>query len=142
MDIRKITGDYFVSPQITEADVKALSEQGFRTIICNRPDGEAPDQPAFADIATEARALGLTTLHVPISGYAASKDDIAAVQKALTEAPKPILAFCRTGTRSAVLWSLAQADKMPLDDILDATGAAGYDLAPVLQNILGAGAAN
>ena len=109
MDIRKISEQVSVAPQILEADLAALREKGFQSIICNRPDGEGADQPTFQELATTAKKLGLEARYIPISSGIVQDEDAAAFGVALDEMPKPVLAFCRTGTRSATLWSLSQA---------------------------------
>ncbi|MBM1218944.1 TIGR01244 family phosphatase [Ponticoccus sp. SC2-23] len=135
MDIKRITDDLSVSPQISAADMAALKAQGFGAIICNRPDGETPDQPDFAELAAAAKEAGLEARHIPVSGGIFSDEAVAAYAAALSELPGPILAYCRSGTRSATLWSLAQSGAMPLDDILSATSKAGYDMSGLADRI-------
>lgn len=139
MDIRRIADEISVSPQIAAADVAAIREAGFRTIICNRPDGEGADQPTFEEIEAAARAAGLEAHYIPVAGGIVRDEDGAAFARALREAPGPILAYCRTGTRSATLWSLAEAKRRPLPEILGATAAAGYDMAGVARRIANGG---
>ncbi|NNE87165.1 MAG: TIGR01244 family phosphatase [Silicimonas sp.] len=135
MDIRQISDLLSVSPQITEADLSALRDAGFRSIICNRPDGEEADQPTFQKIATAAKKLGIEARHIPVAGGMVSDADAAAFRAALDEMPKPILAYCRSGTRSATLWALARADELPLAAILGATQRAGYDMSCLVPRI-------
>jgi sulfide:quinone oxidoreductase len=139
MEIRKISDQLSVSPQITEVDLAALREAGIQSIICNRPDGEGADQPTFQEIADTAKKMGIEARHIPISGGIVEDDDAAAFGRALEELPKPILAYCRTGTRSATLWSLAKAKDTPVADILSATKKAGYDMAGVVRRIANGG---
>ena len=139
MDIRRINEEISVSPQIAPEDVKAISEAGFRSIICNRPDGEAADQPNFEEIEKAAKKAGLETRWIPISGGMVGDEDVEAFRKALAELPRPILGYCRTGTRTTTLWSLAQAGKMEPTEILAATRAAGYDMGGVVRRILNGG---
>lgn len=139
MDIKKISAALSVSSQITSSDLKALKKAGFRSIICNRPDGEAGDQPSFSEIETAAKKLGLQTAYLPIVAGRVSDTDAADFEVALTELPGPTLAYCRTGTRSATLWSLAQANTTDLADILATTKAAGYDMGGVVRRIANGG---
>ena len=139
MDPKVISADLSVSPQIAPEDVAEARDKGFRAIICNRPDGEGPDQPTFQEIEAAAQAVGMEARYIPISGGMVSDDDVAAFETALQELPGPVLAYCRTGTRSATLWSLAQAHSMSLPQILSATGAAGYDMAGVVRRIANGG---
>ena len=139
MDIKTLSPQVSVSPQITAADVAKVSEAGFRAIICNRPDGEGADQPNFDEIEASANAAGLRVAYVPVTAGMVTDDDVAAFASALAELPRPVLAYCRTGTRSATLWSFHEADKRPMPDILAATKAAGYDMNGVARRIANGG---
>lgn len=139
MDLRTLSPQFAVSPQITPQDIPALKAQGYRAIIANRPDGEGADQPTFAEIEAAAHAAGMQARYIPISGGMVGDDDVAAFRAALRDLPGPVLAYCRSGTRSATLWSLAQADDMPLSQILAATSTAGYDLSGVVRRIANGG---
>ena len=107
MDVKRIDDRLGVSPQITAADVAALAADGFRAIVCNRPDGEGADQPSFEEIATAAKAAGLEARYIPVTSGMVRDEDAAAFGDALATLPGPVLAYCRTGTRSATLWSLS-----------------------------------
>ena len=139
MDPRTLSPQFAVSPQITPQDVPALKAQGYRAIIANRPDGEGADQPTFAEIEAATHAAGMQARYIPISGGVVGDDDVEAFRSALRAMPGPVLAYCRSGTRSATLWSLAQADDMPLPQILAATSTAGYDLSGVVRRIANGG---
>ena len=139
MDIKDINKRISVSPQITATDVKAIADAGFRAIICNRPDGEGADQPTFEEIDTAAKAAGLETLYLPIVSGKVEDADAAKFGDALDALPGPVLAYCRTGTRSATLWSLSQAKSLPVSDILAATKSAGYDMGGVVRRIANGG---
>ncbi|MGP9822147.1 TIGR01244 family sulfur transferase [Salinarimonas sp. NSM] len=127
-DIRHLTPQISVAPQIAIEDLAGLKEAGFRTVINNRPDGESPDQPSSARMEAEARRLGLDYRHVPVVSGAMTMDDVAAFDAALTEADAPVLAYCRSGTRSATLWAFTQAGVRAPDEILSIAQGAGYDL--------------
>ena len=139
MDAKKITDQISVAPQITAEDVRAIAAQGFRAIICNRPDGEGADQPAFDEIERAAKEEGLTCRYMPVVSGKVMDEDAATFGTALMELPGPVLAYCRTGTRSATLWSLSKAGDMPTSDILAATKSAGYDMAGVVRRIVKGG---
>lgn len=139
MDIRSISTDVSVAPQIMPDDLPAIAAQGFRSIICNRPDGEGADQPTFEEIETAARAAGLDVVYQPVTSGKVTDVDAASFAEAMARLPKPVLAFCRSGTRSATLWSLSQATTLPLADILTRTKAAGYDMAGVVRRITNGG---
>ncbi|TYP65751.1 sulfide:quinone oxidoreductase [Stutzerimonas stutzeri] len=139
MDPRTLSPQFAVAPQITPQDIPALKAQSYRAIITNRPDGEGADQPTFAEIEAAAHAAGMQARYIPISGGMVGDDDVEAFRSALRAMPGPVLAYCRSGTRSATLWSLAQADDMPLPQILAATSTAGYDLSGVVRRIANGG---
>ncbi|MCO6363828.1 bifunctional protein tyrosine phosphatase family protein/NAD(P)/FAD-dependent oxidoreductase [Paracoccus sp. 08] len=139
MDPRTLSPQFAVAPQITPQDIPALKAQGYRAIIANRPNGEGADQPTFAEIETAAHAAGMQARYIPISGGMVGDDDVEAFRSALRAMPGPVLAYCRSGMRSATLWSLAQADDMSLPQILAATSTAGYDLSGVVRRIANGG---
>ena len=109
MDITKLGGRISVSPQIDLADVAEIAAQGFRSIICNRPDGEEQGQPSAAIIEAEARKHGLEFAHVPAISGAVTAADGDAMAKALARLPAPVFAYCRSGARSTKLYEMAQA---------------------------------
>ncbi|MEZ5668249.1 MAG: TIGR01244 family sulfur transferase [Alphaproteobacteria bacterium] len=129
MTIAKLADNLFVSPQIAAAELDALKAQGIRAIINNRPDGEQADQPASADLEAEAKARGLAYRHIPVVSGKITDDQVAAFDAALKEMPQPVLAFCRSGTRSTSLWALAHADEIDTELLLKRCADAGYDLA-------------
>jgi sulfide:quinone oxidoreductase len=139
MDARRITDEISVAPQITPQDVAEAARAGFRAIVCNRPDGEGADQPTFEEIEAEAEKHGMKAAYIPVVAGRVRDEDATAFGAALTTLPGPVLAYCRTGTRSATLWSLAQADTRPLPDILAATQGAGYDMNGVARRIANGG---
>ncbi|WP_417811984.1 TIGR01244 family sulfur transferase [Thalassospira alkalitolerans] len=139
MESRKISEALSVSPQITIADVAEIKRLGFRSVICNRPDGEGADQPSFDEIKAEAEAAGLATRYIPIVAGKVRDEDAADFGRALDELPKPVFGYCRTGTRSATLWSLSQALILDTSEILRATKSAGYDMAGVVRRIVNGG---
>jgi sulfide:quinone oxidoreductase len=139
MDIKRITDKVSVTPQITAADMADIKKAGFRAIICNRPDGEGADQPSFDEIAKAAKKAGLEAAYVPVQSGMVTDDNVGAFGAALKDLPRPVLAYCRTGTRSATLWSLHVAQKRPLSEILAATKAAGFDMNGVARRLANGG---
>jgi uncharacterized protein (TIGR01244 family) len=132
-DFRRVTDELSVAPQISVADVAEAARQGFRTIINNRPDGEDPSQPASAEIEAAAEAAGLTYVHIPVRG-SPGPAEVEAVREVVDAAEGPVLAFCRSGTRSIVTWSIGQAmsGAVPRGELVSLGRAAGYDLTGVL----------
>ena len=117
-----------VSDQLVATDLKALAEQGVKSVFCHRPDGEGADQPNFEEIAKAAKKLGIETYYLPVVSGKISDQDVADFSKAYTESAKPVLAYCRSGMRAASLWALSEAPKQGLPAVLAAGKAAGYDL--------------
>ena len=132
-DFRHVTDDFTTAPQISLADVAEAARQGFKTLISNRPDGEEPGQPTAAEIAAAAEAAGLAFHHIPVRG-GPTPEQVEATQAVLQEADLPVLAFCRSGTRSIVTWSLSQATSGALSrsELVGLGREAGYDLSGVL----------
>ena len=132
-DFRHVTDDFSTAPQISLADVAEAARQGFKTLISNRPDGEEPGQPTAAEVAAAAQAAGLAFHHIPVRG-GPTPEQVEATQAVLQEADEPVLAFCRSGTRSIVTWSLCQATSGAISraDLVGLGRTAGYDLSGVL----------
>lgn len=129
-----------VSEQIKAEDLPAIAAAGFKSIICNRPDGEGADQPVFAEIEAAATALGLVASYQPIISGKVGDEDAMAFGKLMDTLPKPIFAYCRTGTRSTTLWSLSEGARgRALPEILAKSKAAGYDMAGVVRRIANGG---
>lgn len=141
MDIRKITDKVSVSAQITADDLVDIKAAGFRAIICNRPDGEGADQPGFEEIEAAASKVGLAAAYLPVASSGATDENVADFGAVIKDLPRPLLGYCRSGTRSAILWSLHEAQKRPLSEILAATKAAGYDMNGIAQRVADGGRA-
>ncbi|TRD15168.1 TIGR01244 family sulfur transferase [Palleronia caenipelagi] len=109
MDIRRLSDGLSVAGQITTANIPAIREAGFRAVICNRPDGEEPGQPTFAEIEVVAKAAGLAARYIPVVSGAAMDGAVMTFNEAMREVPGPVLAYCRSGARSAALWSATGA---------------------------------
>lgn len=135
MDVRQLTAGLSVSPQIFAADVAKLKDMGFRSIVCNRPDGEGTDQPVFSEIEQAAKALGMETRYLPAESGKVTDEQGKAFGAMLAELPKPVLAYCRTGMRSTTMWALSQAGNLALPDILEHAKHASFDLSGVVRRI-------
>ena len=143
MDLRKITDTYFAAPQLSVEDVAAAAEQGFTTIISNRPDEEIPPSHHASVLAQEAEARGLAFVHIPVTNGGMDAASVAAHASAIENSEGPVLAFCRSGTRSTVIWAMgaAQNADLSVDAIIAAAAEGGYDLEPLRAqlNTLAAG---
>lgn len=120
---------FVAARQIVPADISTLSAAGIRLLVNNRPDGEEPDQPSSAEIEAAARSAGLDYRHIPVAGRF-PPERVEAMAEALEQGP--VLAFCRSGTRSTFLWALARAARgAPAAQSVAAAAAGGYDLRPI-----------
>ena len=130
---RRVTDRISVSPQIALADVEAAARQGFRMIINNRPDGEDPAQPPSRDFEAAAAQAGLAYAHLPVRG-GPTPEQVETQRRLIAQANGPVLAFCRSGTRSIVTWALGEAlsGDRSRDELIGLGRDAGYDLSGVL----------
>ncbi len=141
---RKLTDSVFASPQIGLAEVAQAKSQGIALIVNNRPEGESDDQTPGAEIAAAAKAAGIGYVEIPVTHAGFSETQVKAMAEALAGSPGPVLAYCRSGTRSTLLWALAEASRGADPDVLAGQAAqAGYDIAPVrpIVDMLAAGKA-
>ena len=128
MDIRPLTPNYAVSPQISPEDLPLIAEAGFSTVICNRPDAENPPDWHAAAMAEAAAAAGLQFHNLPLTHQTMTPENVARQRDLINAASGPVLAYCASGTHSSVIWSLGQVGHLSTDQILAATAQAGYQL--------------
>ncbi|MBW6506835.1 MAG: TIGR01244 family phosphatase [Rhodobacteraceae bacterium] len=128
MDLRPLAPGFAVAPQIDPSDLAALAAMGYRTIINNRPDQEVGSDQGAAAMEAAAKAAGLAYHRLPYIPGQMTAELAEAFAATLAKAEAPVLAYCRSGTRSSHLWAMAVAPQLPLADILGAAAAAGYDL--------------
>lgn len=129
---RQLSHHVYASPQIGLAEVAEAARMGIGLIINNRPEGESDDQVPGVEIETAARAAGMGYVAIPVTHAGFSEGQMKAMATALASTDKPVLAYCRSGTRSTLLWALAQASegKQP-EELAAAAAEAGYDLTPI-----------
>ena len=130
--VHRLTPAFGVADQLDADDIAALAAQGWRSLLCNRPDGEAAEQPDSIELARAARSHGLAWRHVPVVSGQWRDADVAAFAEALRTLPAPVLAFCRSGTRSIHLWALAMAGALDAGSIAGLAADAGYVLDPAV----------
>lgn len=131
-DFRAIDAAFSAAPQIAVADVAEAKAQGFTTIVNNRPEGEADDQSPGPSIEAAAHAAGLAYYAIPVAPGGFSEAQVAAMADALQSAEGPVLAYCRSGTRSTNLWALARAALGDDPDrLVESAARGGYDLAAI-----------
>lgn len=139
---RQLTDRIFASPQIGLAEVALAAAQGIGLIVNNRPEGESDDQVPGAEIEAAARAAGLGYVAIPVTHAGFSEPQVKAMVAALASTDRPVLAYCRSGTRSTLLWALAEASRGESPQALaEAAARAGYDVGPVraLMDMLAGG---
>ncbi len=125
----QITPGFFVAGQLDAEDVSRAADLGFRSIIGNRPDGEAEDMTGSVAMQSVAIHHGLGFKYLPVRGFQVTdEENIAAFAAMLNESVEPVLAYCKSGTRSIMLWALASVSSYGVEDILRRAAAAGYDL--------------
>jgi uncharacterized protein (TIGR01244 family) len=128
MDIRPLTPDYAVSPQITPQDLAAIKAAGYTTVIDNRPDAEIPGALHMEAMKAAAEALGLVFVANPVIGGALTMDNVTAQRAAIDAASGPVLAYCASGNRSSIVWALAMAGRRPADELISLPARFGYQL--------------
>ena len=128
MDFRQITPDYAVAPQISPSDMADLAAAGFVTVINNRPDMENPPDLQSGAMRAAAEAAGMAYVDNPVVNGGLTLKMLEVQGNAIAAASGPVFAWCRTGTRSSMVWALSQAGKMPTGDIVALLNKAGYDI--------------
>lgn len=135
MKLAKITAEYYVSPQLDASDLEELAKLGFKTVICNRPDSEhEPDQHS-AKIEAESAKRGLDFISLPVNPSQISEDDIQRQGQALSGAKTPVVAYCKTGARCALLWCLSEVKGQGVEKPLLACASAGHDFSNLWPKI-------
>ena len=135
MSFRTVTADFSAFGQVQPDDLQRAVDQGFKSLIINRPDGEDPGQPTAAETTQAAEALGLQVRFIPLISGQLTMEHIEQTKAALAEMPGPILAHCRSGMRSTTLWALASKGELSADEIISAAANAGYDLSGLRPNL-------
>ena len=107
MNIRYLDKDFAITSQVAPGTLSELRDAGLATIICNRPDGEGEGQPAFSEVAAQASQCGLEARYLPVVPGKITAADVEAFAALFADAPKPVLAYCRTGLRAETLWQLS-----------------------------------
>ncbi len=135
MDIKALTPALSVTAQLSVADLPGIAQAGFKSVVCNRPDGEAPDQPSWAEIQAAAQRQGLQAHCLPVETGKVSDEEGAAFGQLLQTLPAPVLAYCRSGMRSTTLWALAQAGQLSPEQIVDTAARAGFDMKALVRRL-------
>ncbi len=135
MEVRQVSPGFAVAPQFRPDEMAELAQHGFTTVICNRPDGEDEGQPSVDEMRAAAQAAGLAFHHIPVSGGAFPEPAVNAFRAVRRGSEGQVLAYCRTGTRSITLETLANPRELkPSARLLEAE-AAGYDLSGMADRL-------
>lgn len=132
--IRTVTADFSVSPQIALSDLTVAAGQGVKRVICNRPDDEDAGQINSTEARAATQALGMSYIHIPVIG-GPTPDQVEEMRTAISDAGGPVLAYCRSGTRSIVTWAIGQmvSGEREASELIALGTGAGYDLSSVLH---------
>ena len=137
MEIRVIADDYAVSPQIAPEDVPGIVAAGYTTVICNRPDEEVPVELQSGALRAAVEAAGLSFVLHPITHPTINAETVGRQMEIVAASDGPVFAYCASGTRCSILWSLGQVGRMSADDIRAATAKAGYNLSALRPRLGG-----
>ena len=135
MKLAVLTPNVTALAQPTVDDVAELAERGYRSIISNRPEAETEDQPAWLDLKAAAAAKGMDAVQIPVVMGQITDEQVAEFGNALEQRSKPVAVFCRTGTRAALMWALANQASLTVDERISIAGKEGYDLEPFRQRL-------
>ncbi|WP_339856420.1 TIGR01244 family sulfur transferase [uncultured Nisaea sp.] len=133
MDFKKIDENYAAKGQVFPQEMSEIADLGFKTVINNRPDGEEMGQPVGDDLKAAAEAAGLSYVSIPISLPTLTPELVAEHHAAMEAAGGPVFAFCRSGTRSTILWALTQVcfHGKSIAEVTSVAAREGYDLSGV-----------
>ncbi|CAD1796356.1 MULTISPECIES: TIGR01244 family sulfur transferase [Xanthomonas] len=137
MKLRSLSPDLLVTDQLRPADLPALARQGVASVVCNRPDGEQPNQPDHLAMQAACTRAGMSFAYLPVVAGAISDCQVREFCELLQQLPAPVTAYCRTGTRSTSLWALGQVRTAGLttDQVLSVAYGAGYDLSALTPRL-------
>ncbi len=133
MQVFQLSDSLSVSGQVSVQDVEAIAAAGFKVLINNRPDHEAMDQPDSSEIAIAAQRAGLDYYHMPITAGDFPGPDVKKMASLLDDPAKPVMAFCRTGTRCANLWVWTRP-KQERESAIATARQYGFDLSMAGSN--------
>jgi sulfide:quinone oxidoreductase len=129
LTFRWLAPEYAVAPQLDPAGATELMAHGFRSVINIRHDGEQNQSITSVEAAKLVTSHGLTYVHMPVrGGLITAEEKVNTFEAAIDQAPKPVLVYCETGARAAILWAFSSVKRMPAADVLATCNRAGYDL--------------
>lgn len=135
MKLAVLTPNVSALAQPSVQEIAELAQRGYRSIISARPENETEAQPKWLDLKAAAAAHGMEAVQIPVVMGQIRADQIAEFRDALERLPKPAAAFCRSGTRAALMWALANQANLTVDERISIAAKEGYDLEPFRQRL-------
>ena len=135
MKLAVLTPNVTALAQPSPEEIAELAERGYRSIVSNRSENETKDQPSWLDLKAAAAAKNMDAIQIPVVMGQISEDQVEAFRNALEDLPRPIAVFCRTGTRAALMWALANEGNLTVDERIAIAAKDGYDLEPFRQRL-------
>lgn len=136
MELKRVNQDFYVAGQITANDIVKIADQGIKTLICNRPDGEGADQPNVIEIEEAAQQYGLKVIYQPVTSGKITDQQVAEFKQLYKNAQKPVLAYCRSGMRAISLWALAEVAPQDVALLVESGNKLGFNLKGLVPRIL------
>lgn len=136
MNIHSFTNRYSVASQLNDNDFEKVAKMGYTRVVNCRPDSEADDQPSSSELSIAAARAGIHLIHIPITGSNITAADVSEFVNLLESCEAPVLGFCRSGMRAAMLWALSETNSSEPEVIIDIAAEHGYDLSPFVSQFL------
>ncbi|MEX7478222.1 TIGR01244 family sulfur transferase, partial [Acinetobacter baumannii] len=136
MELKRVNQDFYVAGQITANDIVKIADQGIKTLICNRPDGEGADQPNVIEIEEAAQQYGLNVIYQPVISGKITDQQVTEFKQLYQNAQKPVLAYCRSGMRAISLWALAEVAPQDAALLVESGNKLGFNLKGLVPRIL------
>ncbi|HDV0650003.1 TPA: TIGR01244 family phosphatase [Acinetobacter baumannii] len=136
MELKRVNQDFYVAGQITANDIVKIADQGIKTLICHRPDGEGADQPNVIEIEEAAQRHGLNVIYQPVISGKITDQQVTEFKQLYQNAQKPVLAYCRSGMRAISLWALAEVDPSDAALLVESGNKLGFNLKGLVPRIL------
>lgn len=135
MNIKHIEDNFSISEQITLEDIQTLANMEVKTLICNRPEGEEPNQLTSQQLNEETSKHGIKFIHIPSPGREIPAESLSLFIETFTKSEGKIHAYCRTGTRSSIFWGLTLATQMTSEEVINKGNSVGVNLSGVEQQL-------
>ncbi|HAV4864368.1 TIGR01244 family sulfur transferase [Acinetobacter baumannii] len=136
MELKRVNQDFYVAGQITANDIVKIADQGIKTLICHRPDGEGADQPNVIEIEEAAQRHGLNVIYQPVISGKITDQQVTEFKQLYQNAQKPVLAYCRSGMRAISLWALAEVAPQDAALLVESGNKLGFNLKGLVPRIL------